>query len=217
MSLEGKASPGQVLKGGINAIDVLTISAYGIAVKHGFEGTEEEWLDALSPSDEEIKQAVYEYINDNPVGIDKTLTVSGEAADAKVTGDAFKAADEAIEAAVAAADAANKEAKADAAEAMSAAGNAQATADIAVSDAANAQNTADTAVVNAAAAQKTADEGKAAAATAQETADAGVEAAGNAQTTADEAKNALGGCWIEFTDEDGNPTDEPYIHWMQEV
>lgn len=31
------------------------------------------------------------------------------------------------------------------------------------------------------------------------------------------AASALGGCWIEFTDEDGNPTDEPYIHWMQEV
>lgn len=203
MSLEGKASPGQELRGRINAIDVLTISAYGIAVKHGFEGTEEEWLDALSPSDDEIKQAVYEYINDNPVGIDKTLTVSGEAADAKVTGDAIKAVEDAVDAAVAAADAANKEAKADAAEAMRAAGNAQATADIAVSDAANAQNTADTAVVNAAAAQ--------------ETADAGVEAAGNAQTTADEAKTALGGCWIEFTDEEGNPTEEPYIHWMQEV
>lgn len=27
----------------------------------------------------------------------------------------------------------------------------------------------------------------------------------------------LGGCWIDFTDEDGNPTDEPYIHWEQEV
>lgn len=27
----------------------------------------------------------------------------------------------------------------------------------------------------------------------------------------------LGGCWISFTDEDGNPTDEPYIHWRQEV
>lgn len=21
------------------------------------------------------------------------------------------------------------------------------------------------------------------------------------------------GVWIEFTDENGNPTDEPYIHW----
>lgn len=27
----------------------------------------------------------------------------------------------------------------------------------------------------------------------------------------------LSGCWIAFTDEDGNPTDEPYIHWEQEV
>ena len=25
--------------------------------------------------------------------------------------------------------------------------------------------------------------------------------------------NKWSGCWIEFTDEDGNPTDEPYIHW----
>lgn len=31
------------------------------------------------------------------------------------------------------------------------------------------------------------------------------------------AEDALSGCWIEFTDEDGNPTDEPYIHWEQEV
>lgn len=23
----------------------------------------------------------------------------------------------------------------------------------------------------------------------------------------------LGGCWISFTDADGNPTDIPYIHW----
>lgn len=27
----------------------------------------------------------------------------------------------------------------------------------------------------------------------------------------------LGGCWIEFTDENGTPTDVPYIHWMEEV
>ena len=23
----------------------------------------------------------------------------------------------------------------------------------------------------------------------------------------------LAGCWISYTDEDGNPTDEPYIHY----
>lgn len=27
----------------------------------------------------------------------------------------------------------------------------------------------------------------------------------------------LAGCWFSFTDEDGNPTDEPYIHWLEEV
>ena len=46
MSLEGKAS-GQTLYGSINKCDLLTISAYGIAVKNGYEGTEEEWLASL--------------------------------------------------------------------------------------------------------------------------------------------------------------------------
>lgn len=36
-------------------------------------------------------------------------------------------------------------------------------------------------------------------------------------TNGKSVETALGGCWIEFTDENGNPTDEPYIHWMQEV
>lgn len=32
------------------------------------------------------------------------------------------------------------------------------------------------------------------------------------------ALNALwSGCWISFTDENGNPTDEPYIHWLEQV
>ena len=26
----------------------------------------------------------------------------------------------------------------------------------------------------------------------------------------------LGGCWIAFEDEEGNPTTEPYIHWLAE-
>ena len=46
MSLTGNAESG-VLRGKINTCDVLTISAYGIAVKHGFKGTEEEWLESL--------------------------------------------------------------------------------------------------------------------------------------------------------------------------
>lgn len=45
-------------------------SAYAIAKKNGFEGTEEEWLESLKPP-----------------AVDKTLTEEGKAADAKVTGD----------------------------------------------------------------------------------------------------------------------------------
>lgn len=36
-----------------------------------------------------------------------------------------------------------------------------------------------------------------------------------AKTISEETKAALAGCWIAFTDEDGNPTDEPYIHWLE--
>ena len=46
MSLEGNAS-GQTIVGSINKCELLTISAYGIAVKNGFEGTEKEWLESL--------------------------------------------------------------------------------------------------------------------------------------------------------------------------
>ena len=46
MSLEGTAD-GKTLVGSINKVDMLTISAYGIAVKNGFEGTEAEWLASL--------------------------------------------------------------------------------------------------------------------------------------------------------------------------
>lgn len=47
MSLSGSATPGQTLRGRVNAVDILTISAYGIAVKNGYHGTEQEWLESL--------------------------------------------------------------------------------------------------------------------------------------------------------------------------
>lgn len=47
MSLTGKATTDRVLRGRINRLDTLCMSAYGIAVKNGFEGTEEEWLASL--------------------------------------------------------------------------------------------------------------------------------------------------------------------------
>ena len=51
-------------------------SAYQIAVKHGFEGSEEDWVNGLKGKD---------------ATIDPTLTHEGEAADAKATGDAISA------------------------------------------------------------------------------------------------------------------------------
>ena len=51
-------------------------SAYQIAVKHGFEGSEEDWVNGLKGKD---------------AAIDATLTHEGEAADAKATGDAINA------------------------------------------------------------------------------------------------------------------------------
>ena len=47
MSLEGTATTGKALQGKISKLDTLCVSAYGIAVKNGFEGTEEEWLKSL--------------------------------------------------------------------------------------------------------------------------------------------------------------------------
>lgn len=46
MSLQGNATANE-LRGRINALDTLCIDAYDIAVKNGFEGTEEEWLASL--------------------------------------------------------------------------------------------------------------------------------------------------------------------------
>lgn len=47
MSLEGNVKSSGVLRGKINLLDILCISAYGIAVKNGFKGTEAEWLESL--------------------------------------------------------------------------------------------------------------------------------------------------------------------------
>ena len=46
MSLIGNATA-KVLRGKINGLDVIYIDTYEIAVKHGYEGTVEEWLATL--------------------------------------------------------------------------------------------------------------------------------------------------------------------------
>ena len=38
----------------------------------------------------------------------------------------------------------------------------------------------------------------------------------NVQDAIDEVNNSLAGCYLSFTDADGNPTTEPYIHWNTE-
>ena len=60
-------------------------SAYQIAVKHGFEGTEEEWIRSVERdrlAAEAAAEKAKEYIN-----ADATLTISGAPADAAVTGE----------------------------------------------------------------------------------------------------------------------------------
>lgn len=65
MSITGSATTDKVLRGRVNRLDTLCISAYAIAVKHGFEGTEEEWLASLHCTDEQIAAAVAAYMEAN--------------------------------------------------------------------------------------------------------------------------------------------------------
>lgn len=90
MSLTGKATADKVLRGRINRLDTLVVNAYEIAVKNGFKGTEEEWLKSLEVNPERIQQYVNEYMEEHPIATDTTLTISGQAADAKAVGDALK-------------------------------------------------------------------------------------------------------------------------------
>ena len=69
MSLNGNATSGEVLRGKINSCDVLTLNAYAIAVKNGFEGTEEEWLESLKgkdATDKQVSAAVAAYMEAHP-------------------------------------------------------------------------------------------------------------------------------------------------------
>lgn len=74
MSLKGLGSARHRLRGKINNLEVLALSAYDIAVKNGYEGTEEEWLLSLKGG----------------ANVDATLAISGVAADAKVTGEGIR-------------------------------------------------------------------------------------------------------------------------------
>ena len=62
-------------------------SAYQIAVKHGFQGTEEDWIKSVE-RDRLAAEAAAEKAK-NVIAADPTLTISGAPADAKVTGQKF--------------------------------------------------------------------------------------------------------------------------------
>lgn len=47
MSLEGKVENNGTLHGRLSSLDVLTVDAYAVALRNGFEGTQTEWLESL--------------------------------------------------------------------------------------------------------------------------------------------------------------------------
>jgi hypothetical protein len=47
MSLTGKTEAEKLLRGKISKLDVIYTDTYEIAVKNGFEGTVDEWLESL--------------------------------------------------------------------------------------------------------------------------------------------------------------------------
>lgn len=78
MSLQGNATADSVLRGKINPIDTLVVDAYDIAVKHGFNGTEEEWLESLT---DQTKKNAQEVIDE----ADKKIADMGEVSEAAKT------------------------------------------------------------------------------------------------------------------------------------
>lgn len=78
MSLEGKAKATYELRGRIGACDKFYVDAYAVAVRNGFEGTEEEWLASLkgeSVTDEQLAKAVADYLKENPIDTGSKLTI----------------------------------------------------------------------------------------------------------------------------------------------
>lgn len=63
MSLQGNAAADGVLRGKIHSVDVLTIDAYGVAVRNGFEGTVEEWLKSLKGEKGDALKSFIAYVD----------------------------------------------------------------------------------------------------------------------------------------------------------
>jgi hypothetical protein len=54
--------------GRVNQLSIMTIDAYGVAVKNGFKGTVDEWLASLHATDEQVETAVLKYMIANNIG-----------------------------------------------------------------------------------------------------------------------------------------------------
>lgn len=64
MSLTGKASTGESLKGKINRLEELRgYSAYEVAVINGFQGTEEDWLASLKSGEGVVRYDAYQFLD----------------------------------------------------------------------------------------------------------------------------------------------------------
>lgn len=63
------------------------VTAYAIAVEHGFVGTEQEWLASLRPTDAEVQESVDTYFEENPTArvADGSVTAQKLASDVKNT------------------------------------------------------------------------------------------------------------------------------------
>lgn len=51
--------------GRVNQLSIMTIDAYGVAVKYGYKGTVEEWLASLHATDEQVEAAVAKYMGEH--------------------------------------------------------------------------------------------------------------------------------------------------------
>lgn len=62
-------------QGRINRLSVLVVNAYEVALKNGFVGTEEEWLDSLRATDEQVAKAVADYMAEHSGTAGSTATI----------------------------------------------------------------------------------------------------------------------------------------------
>lgn len=189
MSLKGIGENRHLLRGKINNLELMALSAYDLAVKNGYQGTEEEWLLSL-------QGGVY---------IDKTLSIDGVAADAKKTGEGIRDnANAIVEAKQSLANVhqaidnhkADKNNPHDVTAAQVGLGNVDNTSDldkpVSTAQAEAIAKAKEEMLKSANDAQTSANNAQTSADNAQTSADNAQAAADNAQATADEAKEAIG-------------------------